>query len=470
MKPHSRLYINRPPSASKRGFTLPELLIVIGVIIILVALAVPSAITAGRRLAIMRLDETAKQIYIAAQNNLTSVYAAGNLSGVRDTSAGAVKMTTLPEMINVKYDEEAIDPSYYKDRYYFIAQDTNDAQSSRNTGAASLVLPESSFGYIAENGYFVIEYDAVDGMVYSVFFADEPFDYNESYQIGNFGKYMKYINRLKDSRQSNRQIIGYYGSEKLSDIVVTDAADPKIELLNGDELALKITPEESTLYTVTVYSTLDPSISKTRKFETNLTGTMTSGDPVFIQNAAGNTPVYWVLDSLTDPDRKFGAQFDQFVPGENIRCVVEAVYNGEDRISSSLPGKSEVGGNSLFESRAANGFTATIKHARHLQNLSPEISDVDCLISSKNIVALFGKRISYTPISNIEQSIPIDWSDSYNFSFKPITNKNIRSYNGNGNAVYTLGINNVSDGNISYAGLFGSDTLSGITFVNINNE
>ncbi|MBD9220034.1 MAG: hypothetical protein EGQ35_06955 [Clostridiales bacterium] len=53
---------------NKKGFTLQELLITIGIIIITLAIAIPAIVSLRKNLMIAELDDTARQIYLVTQN------------------------------------------------------------------------------------------------------------------------------------------------------------------------------------------------------------------------------------------------------------------------------------------------------------------------------------------------------------------------------------------------------------------
>ena len=63
---------------NKKGFTLQELLITIGIIIITLAIAIPAISSLRKNLMIAELDDTARQIYLVTQNKLTTMKATGS--------------------------------------------------------------------------------------------------------------------------------------------------------------------------------------------------------------------------------------------------------------------------------------------------------------------------------------------------------------------------------------------------------
>ena len=61
------------------GYTLTEMLVVIAIIAILVAIAIPSVIAISRALKFKRLNDHAKSIFMAAQQTLTDMRSDGDL-------------------------------------------------------------------------------------------------------------------------------------------------------------------------------------------------------------------------------------------------------------------------------------------------------------------------------------------------------------------------------------------------------
>ena len=64
---------------SKKGFSLTELLTVVAIMGILMAVAVPALTAVSRNLKMRDLDDTAREIFLAAQNTLTARKASGTI-------------------------------------------------------------------------------------------------------------------------------------------------------------------------------------------------------------------------------------------------------------------------------------------------------------------------------------------------------------------------------------------------------
>ena len=57
----------------KKGFTMTEMLVAVGILAVLMAVAVPSVIHYRRELKLTELDDNARAIFVAAQNHLTAL-------------------------------------------------------------------------------------------------------------------------------------------------------------------------------------------------------------------------------------------------------------------------------------------------------------------------------------------------------------------------------------------------------------
>ena len=63
----------------RAGFTLAEILVAVAILTILLALAVPNVLAYYRRLKLTELDDSARAIFMAAQNRMTAMINAGEM-------------------------------------------------------------------------------------------------------------------------------------------------------------------------------------------------------------------------------------------------------------------------------------------------------------------------------------------------------------------------------------------------------
>ncbi len=79
---------------NKKGFTLIELIITVGIIVVLCGVSIPGIFAINKQLEMMRADSIAREIYIASQNKLEQ----DKKSGVIDT----LKNQDIPKFENYK--------------------------------------------------------------------------------------------------------------------------------------------------------------------------------------------------------------------------------------------------------------------------------------------------------------------------------------------------------------------------------
>lgn len=397
---------------SKSGFSMTELLTVVAIIAILIAVAVPALVAISRNLKMRELDDTAREIFLAAQNTLTARKADGTLS--------------TPEG----------DPVEGQEGWYWLFDD--DADFLLSDGAVEPV--------VAEN-HIAIWYNAESAMVAEVYYGEKSGSFaspgcdwdKESIQNRSYSDGTQDAGSLRAEKR-----IGYYDGDgtNLKRGTVEQLLPPLLEIVNGNELTVKVTVPNAVEYWakgVTLTVIVD---------ELDADGNVVPGKQDKFLAGVGSEPNYnsfgeWskTLDSLTESER-FKDSCSNITPGANIRVTAKLsaplAADGTKYLSASAWKET----NSLFEART--GDTVSVACARHLQNLeSAKFSGLD----AANLY--------------VNQANDIDWLDTYP-DFKPISsNGKIESFNGN-----KLQIENLRS---KENGLFadaGNASLTGIRIVN----
>lgn len=207
----------------KKGFTLVEMLIVIAVLVIIMAVAVPNAAGYVKRIKLMELDDSARSIYMAVQNKMTVMKQAG------------VKLEELKEIDgcfsyeNKKYpyvfetptpttDPENPTPTpapapdstdYLESEPRFLINKIEDGHGTNNPFVSLATIEGQLY-----NHYYVIEFDATTGRVFGVFYSEEDVLTKDFY----LNTYMEKGPDGNDPRDfENRlhadELVGYYGGE-----------------------------------------------------------------------------------------------------------------------------------------------------------------------------------------------------------------------------------------------------------------
>lgn len=190
------------------GFTLAELLIVIAIILVLAALAIPSIITAQNNMRMLELNNAAESIANAAQTQMTAKKVAGTwLSAIEKGGTGAdssecrfQKAQNRPTN-NVSEGLREVSEDVFKDTYYMTATEAQAANL-----ITGLSLDDS-----VRAGNYLIEFTASTANVVSVFYTDGKsgfFGTPGSYDV--VGYYSGNTARYQSTRMKNSPMIGYY--------------------------------------------------------------------------------------------------------------------------------------------------------------------------------------------------------------------------------------------------------------------
>lgn len=379
------------------GFSLAELLAVVAILGILAAIAIPSAVKIQRDLKLLELNDTARQIFIAAQNQLTALRGANGKNALPPKSGQVVE-----------------DVEDGKSIYYVLKGDPQ-FDELLPTGAIDTTL----FG---GDKTAVIEYNPQSSSIYAVFYAEtDAFHYKET------GMY-----RDSDSDKAARREIplGYYGGDAagIPSIDVIEPPDITIEnkeelkllidhtsVLDGMENAQKLTYAQDFLtcfvYTITVTQVDTEDVQKNQiSFQYDPKNTGGNSSEIVWKN--DGQQVELVLDSLTGPhfaDLVSKAEKYLIEPGADITISVQIDYTREEDAveKHSVPYEwTSIEVNSLFAARKEEKVEGEEKmrsiyqvaYGRHLQNLEERVSGIGKKVDGKVIVQY------------VEQTRDIDWS------------------------------------------------------------
>lgn len=402
---------------NSNGFTMAEMLITVAIIVILCGFGFVAVIAHQRNLKRMEMDETAQEIFIAAQNHLTAARANGQWSSFLEKTAAEGQGGSRGTAISYErsdYDKASDADAAGRKFYYFTTENT-----AVKNGAEALILPEGSIDETLRGHHFYVEYDAASGTVFGVFYTDSDHPITEVDA--------KAVSRTDpDARRDykadgKRTIIGYYGGALGELNSPGDLYAPSVAVRNAESLVLyvvdknyyrpvssktgaqsfktklKLTFEGVTSGKKTVKE-VDPSSSssQTDAFSSAVLAEESDGTFNVVIPSSGASAQqtkavkaeYYaiVLDSIVRKDGHFANLFPEFYPGEDIRITVTLTSDkaGED-VSQTVTV------NSLFNSvkTEKNGIAAsktvvTVSNPRHLENLSSEVSGVD--FAGKQIV------------------------------------------------------------------------------------
>ena len=385
----------------KAGFTMSELLIVVAIVIVLFAVAVLSLVTIQKNLRQKELDSKAEILYVAAQNRMSELRAGGYESLYQydeNKDNGVAKVGLIP----LDAPEEDAEDAITKDTLCYVVS-ANRVEVGK---AAASVLPESSVDAELWNNHWVIEYDPESGSVYGAFYSEEEITSGDASTT-----LPTYLNRMRvrQTRLHNGAKIGYYGGARVIS-GTTDTLKPDISIDNREKLTatfycnnpyadeltfnIKVSDGWNEYVKVVKYSELRQLNSKTWYYT-------------------------WVMDSLESEKTRFYNQTDhKLACGTDITVTLSVESQNANVDGKSYTRKT----NSLFRyAEDTPAGTALIAYGRHLQNLD-EASHVSDTITG----AVQVSDLSFADDTADNE----DWYSFYGDTFTPITNKNLKSYDG----------------------------------------
>ncbi len=365
-----------------RGFTLTEMLASIAMLAILAGLLIPVSASMYRRFRLTEMDDFARQICVAAQNELTAMKATGRLEAFAKQTDR--RLTQQPQ------DYPKTDNDGWKDLYTVYSAD----QAAEDF----LLRAGDSLSQATEHGgYFLLELNPLTGDVYSAFYSEQPFTYE---QIS------AWADRSRETRLGEKDLIGYYSaaSADYGAVGVPEKFCPTIELIDGEELYVKIDCG---------------GLMALRRTQRNLTVTLTvkgaSGGEVPFTYRGGtdffverdSITLYKVLDSL-DEDNAFAAVFKNsgIKAGDDITVQAAITYDDPNQ-GLNITGETGLAqGNSLFGAVVTGDDGSgqiQVSRVRHLNNLQDSILTGDAADAAKAC----RKVVQTAPISFLFR----DWKD-----------------------------------------------------------
>ena len=426
----------RKYETANSGFTMVELLTVIAILLLVGLIAVFSLSKLRRSLRQHELDARAEIIYVAAQNRMAELRAAGceglYSKGLSDGDNGVYAMA---------FDGTHMDESARNVEFCYLY--VNDA-SDKRTGAPAALLPDTAVDKDLWNGCWCIEYAPSTGSIYAVFYSESSLpshtDLNGNYRNFNY--------------RARTAAVGYYGGD-IAQTQDISKFNPSISIENTEKL------------TVTFYSNnpsddtsahpLTFSITISDQFGGSYTRTVTGLQGGLQQLDSRNYKYQWVLDDLSSTNKRFFAQTVGKVSCGTPITIKLTVSSTDPSIDTVFTTRTT---NGLFDDRTDLGYgenTALVAYGRHLANLS-DTSHVNAVIITS--------AVQVDDISFFDD--PADKTDWYSLytangvKFSPIDNKKLTSFSG---IHFTDGsyeqhiINGLTVSSPSAAGLF--STFSG---------
>lgn len=409
----------------KTGFTLAEMMIVVGILAILMAVAFIGIIGYLRSMEKLEFDGYAREIFISAQNHLAVAENQGYYGLTSEGGAFGI--------------EEGANPGVY----YFVVRPTRYDDLDNATSLLGQMLPFASIDETVRKGTsgYLIRYHKDSAQILDVFYWKESGSrYSHTYDadsdvVKKDGKVIFFGGDTSRSalRKYGNSVIGYYGGEDAAGLEKgDDIKAPEIQVVNEDKLYVRIKENNDDKvknkggYTLKLVVTGKTSGEKKEvelySTTNNAEGSVTSsqGGSSFIVRKSGPTDPYYVvvMDDVTEAGRHF-ADFaaenagaaPQLIPGEDVSIQAVASNNA---VLTNVAYSSQQTTNSLFgvgtvvrDNSKGEYSTAIISSIRHLENLDPSISKVN----KGGFGVLF---------SEAEQSTDLNWTAFKKRIFKDI--------------------------------------------------
>lgn len=396
---------------SKRGgFTLLEMMAVVGIIVILLGVVIIGITSVSRTMKLKEYDDYAKTIFMAAQSNLASMRANGELEELQaESETGWYKISQFPK-IQFPYREEAGTEYYWTGQH--LEGDAKKADTYR------MVLPVNSVEAAIRDNWVIIEYNPITGNVYSAFYCPA----NSLGRETLWGLYLN-GNLPRDEASRKKLGIGYYcGSVLTSKDMVPEETEVEMDFTNGEEGILDIgvaMPDGLSISSNAFMDGLEVKLTLTgelsgNSMEMNIVSSTEDDLATVTREGGGRIRIRYVLDSLANY-RSFAnlaaqesasvtSLTDQrrftLLPGENLTIQAEVSYGGKGFTMDSRTGIL-AGVNPMFDyllpGSTPGQYVLAVSNGRNLQNLNvlvPSIADaVELVVFSDDIY--WNETVSY---------------------------------------------------------------------------
>lgn len=370
---------------SDKGFTMMEMLVAVAIMVILMGVAFLAVINYQRTMKRLELDQTAREIFVAAQNHLTMAQSQGLLEDLDAENRGY-------------HDEKAS-----ANEYCLFVNGADDYADGDAVPILNLMLPPFSLDdTVRTGGSYVIRYNWKTATVRDVFYSDHSNLSNATFSNADYAllftdpgyagdEAAKSQSRLDGYDDDRNKILGWYGGADLRKAPVDELVAPSIKIKNAEKLTVTF---EYINYEQFIKQFQD---IKELKVQLLMHGDTSGVDKLvkvfdyayFLTNPYRDTP----LDDITVPNGHFaeqewckGGEGNSIIPGENITLYAR-IYSNEELVKEATSTRKHT--NSLFErivDEKQAGLdpanpnlvkTATISNIRHLENLYGTVSGYD---------------------------------------------------------------------------------------------
>ena len=427
----------------------------IAIVGILASLSFVAVIHYQRKLRRLEMDQTAKEIFLAAQNHLTLEVSSGTIPRLLHMEAqGEFSDDQKQAKLGISVDNTVLAEEKEGNIYgvlYVPEKQAGQPESEQEESGGEMALASANvteeirqrllpFGSIDEtvrgDGSYLIFYDPEAGLVREVWYSDR-YQFVQT-DIGSeallaaasdAGKRERFTG-ANSNYKDQKLPIGYYASGNLEvpELPVEEFEAPTVKLVNDDILYAKIEDPNKNEHSLSLFVKGEKS-GTTGYIEINPPETSRSARVAKVSGASGNSDGTYqvILDDIAAPagtgtstgfkfmDFNQPAQTDMifqqdergfasFIPGENI-FVYAQVFNNE--ALSQVKTSNIESGSSLFASISTDR-SAEIGSFRHLENLDERVSGWDpdqlytgAVTTSKTVTAMQNSDLTWKAGENI---------------------------------------------------------------------
>ncbi len=477
---------------NKKGYTLSEILMVVAIVSVLLALAVPAVFTIQKNLRQKEMDAKAEIIYTAVQNKITELYTSGK-SDVYMADGLLKELGAIPKDADGDINEDGV--------YYFTSSSAlvsdlvgDDVLDGNISGTFVVEVIPYAYREVGE------ERQLTAPSVYAIFYSESD-DYNleniyEPNRLDDSTFLSKYRAKKANRISLTKGYLGYYGGGladggSSSNLFITSEITSN-KVVNNAIVKLKKPLSVDGKVTVSFTFGDDYGNSCTIEYDTNsgwftYNSTKINSKLISVSTVGINSTFTFTLDDLSADSKRFkntlGSNTNYgLVEGSNITLSVKAVSDD----MTVEPASSKCYGNSIYAYDESNDdkTLALISNPRHLQNLDSSsyvtsniskatvTDDIDFNVDenfySQYKKAYFNGLITITRVasdaSTYTEVVP---------NFKGITNDNLTEFDGDDKKILSLSTssrglfnsaNNLSISNLSLIGetVSSSDIAGGL--------
>ncbi len=358
---------------SKKGFTLTELIVVLVIMSVIAAIAIPFFTNYWKNAEFRKNEQNAKTIYLAAESKLTYYRSSGQWESFKKQIKKQAEKDQAKSAQN-RQVEEAVFPSdaenavQLNDRIYTLRLDKAAEETDQEDNLLLQLIDDYVYDKEMLDASVAVEIDIESGEVYSAFYDSKC--KGLTYESEDKDGYLTMQKRDYDSRK--KRLLGYYSTEDTVNVVAlkpTKLRITTISLQNSEKLSLNwssnVGESLDTSYEIAVYNKKDNSklfsmilspydLRKAGWSGKNADSTASFAS-VTLLDSNDNEEGQWSFP-LTYQDNKYSLVLDAMMSAK-VQALLESREGGSDSdalqrtLSTSICRLASVNGTNLTETQ-----------------------------------------------------------------------------------------------------------------------